>query len=445
MTRTATRSVTPSSSRWPTGSGKRCGRSTSSPAMAARSSSSYSPKPERTGRSISPSASVSGSGRGRCTAPPVILPSRSRSASPSIPTMATARLHSCAPRTRRCTPPRTTAETAGAWRPLSHLIEPAPGTGEIIRVTHRSAPVTKAVIPAAGLGTRFLPATKATPKEMLPVVDKPAIQYVVEEAVRAGLSDVLMVTGRNKTPLEDHFDRNYELEDKLEGDAGKLELLERVRESSDLATVHYVRQKDPRGLGHAVLCAAQHVGHEPFAVLLGDDLIDERDPVLPQMIDVQKRHGGSVLLLLEVPHEQISLYGAAVAEPTDDEDIVRVRGTIEKPPAADAPSNLAVIGRYVLAPEIFDVLRETPPGRGGEIQLTDAINTLCGRDNQGGPVHGVVFRGRRYDTGDKGDYLRAIVQLAADRVDLGPAFREWLGEFAATRLPAGEAGEAIPT
>jgi len=311
-----------------------------------------------------------------------------------------------------------------------------------------SASVTKAVIPAAGLGTRFLPATKATPKEMLPVVDKPAIQYVVEEAVRAGLSDVLMVTGRNKTPLEDHFDRNYELETVLEGkglegDAGKLELLERVRESSELATVHYVRQKDPRGLGHAVLCGAQHVGREPFAVLLGDDLIDERDPVLPQMIDVQKRHGGSVLLLLEVPREQISLYGAAVTEPTDDADVVRVRGTIEKPPAADAPSNLAVIGRYVLAPEIFDVLQETPPGRGGEIQLTDAINTLCGREDRGGPVHGVIFRGRRYDTGDKGDYLRAIVQLAADRVDLGPAFREWLGEFAASRLAQGEPVEPI--
>jgi UTP--glucose-1-phosphate uridylyltransferase len=311
-----------------------------------------------------------------------------------------------------------------------------------------SAPVTKAVIPAAGLGTRFLPATKATPKEMLPVVDKPAIQYVVEEAVRAGLSDVLMVTGRNKTPLEDHFDRNYELETLLEGkglegDAGKLQLLERVREPTDLATVHYVRQKDPRGLGHAVLCAAQHVGREPFAVLLGDDLIDERDSVLPAMIDVQKRFGGSVLLLLEVPREQISLYGAAVAEPTGDSDVVRVRGTVEKPPVAEAPSNLAVIGRYVLAPEIFDVLRETPPGRGGEIQVTDAINTLCGRDDNGGPVHGVIFRGRRYDTGDKADYLRAIVQLAADRADLGPGFREWLGTFAATRLPQGDPVEPI--
>jgi UTP--glucose-1-phosphate uridylyltransferase len=306
-----------------------------------------------------------------------------------------------------------------------------------------SAPVTKAVIPAAGLGTRFLPATKATPKEMLPIVDKPAIQYVVEEAVRAGIDDVLMITGRNKAPLEDHFDRNYELEDKLGADAGKLDLLERVREPTDLATVHYVRQKDPLGLGHAVLCAAHHVGNEPFAVLLGDDIIDERDPVLPAMIDVQKRFGGTVILLLEVPRSQISLYGAAVVEATDDADIVRVRGTVEKPRVDDAPSNLAVIGRYVLAPEIFDVLRSTPPGRGGEIQLTDAINTLCGRDDAGGPVHGVVFRGRRYDTGDKADYLRAIVQLAADRVDLGPSFRDWLAEFAATRLPLGEPAEPI--
>jgi UTP--glucose-1-phosphate uridylyltransferase len=277
---------------------------------------------------------------------------------------------------------------------------------------------------------------------MLPIVDKPAIQYVVEEAVRAGIDDVLMITGRNKTPLEDHFDRNYELEDKLD-DAGKDELLERVREPTDLATVHYVRQKDPLGLGHAVLCAAHHVGNEPFAVLLGDDIIDERDPVLPTMIDVQKRFGGSVLLLLEVPRSQISLYGSAVVEATDEPDIVRVRGTVEKPSIEEAPSNLAVIGRYVLAPEIFDVLRSTPPGRGGEIQVTDAINTLCGRDDDGGPVHGVVFRGRRYDTGDKGDYLRAIVQLAADRADLGPGFREWLTEFAATRLPLGEPAEPV--
>jgi UTP--glucose-1-phosphate uridylyltransferase len=290
--------------------------------------------------------------------------------------------------------------------------------------------VTKAVVPAAGLGTRFLPATKATPKEMLPVVDKPAIQYVVEEAVRAGLDDVLMVTGRNKAPLEDHFDRAYELEEKLEGDEGKRDLLERVRESTELATIHYVRQKDPRGLGHAVLCAAAHVGRQPFAVLLGDDLIDERDPLLPRMLEVQARHGGCVVALMQVPREQISLYGCAVVEPTDDDDVVRVTGMVEKPPPEEAASDLAMIGRYVLAPEIFDVLHETPPGRGGEIQLTDAIQQLAARDGDGGPVHGVVFRGRRYDTGDKSDYLKAIVQLACDRVDLGPELRAWLREFA---------------
>jgi len=303
--------------------------------------------------------------------------------------------------------------------------------------------VAKAVIPAAGLGTRFLPATKATPKEMLPVVDKPAIQYVVEEAVRAGLDDVLMVTGRNKSPLEDHFDRHYELEDKLGADAGKKVLLERVREPTDLATIHYVRQKEPRGLGHAVLCAAQHVGDAPFAVLLGDDLIDERDSLLPQMIDVQSRLGGCVLALIEVPSDQISLYGCAAVEPTDTDDVFRVTGVVEKPAAEDAPSNYALIGRYVLDHRVFDALRETAPGRGGEIQLTDAIQALTDRDGDGGPVHAVVFRGRRYDTGDKSDYLRSIVQLACDRSDLGPAFRAWLAEFAATRLPAGDPDEPV--
>ena len=303
--------------------------------------------------------------------------------------------------------------------------------------------VSKAVIPAAGLGTRFLPATKATPKEMLPVVDKPAIQYVVEEAVRAGLDDVLMVTGRNKSPLEDHFDRHYELEDKLEGDAGKQALLERVREPTDLATIHYVRQKDPRGLGHAVLCAAQHVGDEPFAVLLGDDLIDERDPLLPHMIDVQARLGGCVLALIEVPADQISLYGCAAVEATETDDVFRVTGLVEKPAAEDAPSNYALIGRYVLDHRVFDALRKTSPGRGGEIQLTDAIQALTDRDGEGGPVHAVVFRGRRYDTGDKSDYLRSIVQLACDRSDLGPAFRAWLAEFAATRLASGDPDEPV--
>jgi UTP--glucose-1-phosphate uridylyltransferase len=303
--------------------------------------------------------------------------------------------------------------------------------------------VTKAVVPAAGLGTRFLPATKATPKEMLPVVDKPAIQYVVEEAVRAGLSDVLFISGRGKSSIEDHFDRAYELERRLEGDASKSDLLARVRGTAELATIHSVRQGEALGLGHAVLCAAEHVGNEPFAVLLGDDLIDERDQLLAAMIAVQQRLGGCVIALMEVPHEQIGLYGCVAVEPTDDSDLVRITGMVEKPKPEEAPSDLAIIGRYVLSPEIFDVLRETAPGRGGEIQLTDAIEALTDRPGKGGPVHGVIFRGRRYDTGAKADYLRAIVQLACDRADLGPAFREWLGEFTARRLPQGDPTEPL--
>jgi UTP--glucose-1-phosphate uridylyltransferase len=302
--------------------------------------------------------------------------------------------------------------------------------------------VTKAVVPVAGLGTRFLPATKATPKEMLPVVDKPAIQYVVEEAVRAGLDDVLLVTGRSKTPLEDHFDRHYELEERLEGDEAKRSLLDQVREVTALATVHYVRQGEAMGLGHAVLCAAQHVGAQPFAVLLGDDLIDERDVLLTRMIGVQQSLGGCVVALMEVPPDQIGMYGCAAVDATDDPDVVRITGLVEKPAPDAAPSNLAIIGRYVLSPEIFDVIRETPRGRGNEIQLTDAITALVDRPSAGGPVHGVIFRGRRYDTGDKADYLKAIVQLACDRADLGPEFRKWLGEFVTLRLPQGE--PAVP-
>jgi UTP--glucose-1-phosphate uridylyltransferase len=292
--------------------------------------------------------------------------------------------------------------------------------------------VTKAVIPAAGLGTRFLPATKASPKEMLPVVDKPAIQYVVEEAVRAGLSDVLMVTGRNKRPLEDHFDRAVELELALEakGDQARLDA---VRHTNDLATVHYVRQGDAMGLGHAVLAAAPHVGDEPFAVLLGDDLIDERDHLLEQMVAVQAEKGGSVIALMEVPHDQISLYGCAAVEGSG--DVVRITGLVEKPPVDEAPSDLAVIGRYVLAPSVFDVLRTIPPGRGGEYQLTDALAELIATE----PVHGVVFRGRRYDTGDRLDYLKAVVRLAAEREDLGPPFTAWLREWLDDRPSSGRA------
>jgi len=288
------------------------------------------------------------------------------------------------------------------------------------------ARVTKAVIPAAGLGTRFLPATKASPKEMLPVVDKPAIQYVVEEAVRAGLSDVLMVTGRNKRPLEDHFDRAVELELALEK-KGDAERLASVQHTNELATVHYVRQGDARGLGHAILMAAPHVGQEPFAVLLGDDLIDERDHLLEQMVAVQQDKGGSVVALMEVPREQVSMYGCAAVE--GDGDVVRITDLVEKPPVEEAPSNLAIIGRYVLSPGIFDILRETPPGRGGEIQITDAMKTQIATE----PLHGVVFRGRRYDTGDRLDYLKAVVRLAAERDDLGPPLVEWLRTWLADR------------
>ncbi len=295
-------------------------------------------------------------------------------------------------------------------------------------MTTPRAQITKAVIPAAGLGTRFLPATKSTPKEMLPVVDKPAIQYVVEEAVSAGLSDVLMVTGRNKRPLEDHFDRNYELEQVLR-DKGDEAKLSKVEESSALATMHYVRQGDPRGLGHAILCAAPHVGDEAFAVLLGDDLIDPRDPLLTRMTQVREQHGGSVIALMEVEPQNIHLYGCAAAHATGEEDVVRVSDLVEKPSSDEAPSNLAIIGRYVLDPAVFDVLRKTEPGRGGEIQITDALQTLAAEPSLGGPVHGVVFRGRRYDTGDRGDYLRAIVRLACEREDLGPDFRDWLRSF----------------
>lgn len=292
-------------------------------------------------------------------------------------------------------------------------------------------PVTKAVIPAAGLGTRFLPATKATPKEMLPVVDKPAIQYVVEEAVAAGLEDVLLVTGRGKRSLEDHFDRAFELEETLaaKGDFEKLAL---VRESTELGSIHYVRQGDPRGLGHAVLCARQHVGEEAFAVMLGDDLIDPRDRLLTRMVEVQASLGGSVVALMEVPREQISLYGCAAVKATDDDDVVRITGLVEKPNVDEAPSSLAIIGRYVLSPAIFEVLEQTPPGRGGEIQLTDALQALAIREaDHGGPVHGVVFTGRRYDTGDRGDWLRTMIRLACEREDLGPELLAWLQTFVA--------------
>src|ERR1700722_8554645 len=288
----------------------------------------------------------------------------------------------------------------------------------------RTPAVTKAVVPAAGLGTRFLPATKATPKEMLPVVDKPAIQYVVEEAVAAGLNDVLLITGRSKRSIEDHFDRAYELEEALSAkeDWDKLSL---VRESSELATMHYAGGGPPRGPGRGVLGAPRRGAGEPFAVLLGDDLIDPRDPLLTRMIDIRNTYGGSVVALMQVEPEEVSLYGCAAVEATEEDDVVTVTDLVEKPPMGTAPSRWIVIGRYVCDPEVFDVLRETPPGRGGEIQLTDALKVLADK----GELRGVLFSGRRFDTGNKLDYLRTMVMFADERPDLAGEFIPWLRKF----------------
>jgi UTP--glucose-1-phosphate uridylyltransferase len=288
--------------------------------------------------------------------------------------------------------------------------------------------VRKAVIPAAGLGTRFLPATKAQPKEMLPVVDKPAIQYVVEEAVRAGIDDILIITGRGKRSLEDHFDRSIELEVALES-SGKHDQLSEVRSLAALADIHYVRQGEARGLGHAVAVARKHVGDEPFVVMLGDDIMDDRSTVLEDMIATYERKGGSVVAFKSFPPEEISSYGCADHEPTGEADLVRLRGIVEKPKPEDAPSDLAVMGRYLFTSSIFDALDRTKPGVGGEIQLTDAIAILLAEE----PVYGFVFEDGRFDIGKKLDYLRATVELALDRDDLGPEFTEFLRDVVRRR------------
>jgi UTP--glucose-1-phosphate uridylyltransferase len=283
--------------------------------------------------------------------------------------------------------------------------------------------VRKAVIPAAGLGTRFLPATKAQPKVMLPVIDVPAIQLVVEEAARAGIDDVLIVTGRGQRAIEDHFDRNLELERFLE-DKQKFDELKRIRQISDRAEVHYIRQKEALGLGHAVSVAQAHVGDEPFVVMLGDDLIHPSEPLLGKMLRAHETFGRSVIAAMEVSKQEIAMYGCIQPEPFE-EDLVRILSIIEKPSPAEAPSNLAVIGRYVLTPEIFDALRRTTPGRGGEIQLTDAINLLA----QEQAVYAYRFEGRRFDVGNPLDYVKATVELGAERDDLGPEFRAWLAQY----------------
>jgi UTP--glucose-1-phosphate uridylyltransferase len=283
--------------------------------------------------------------------------------------------------------------------------------------------VEKAVIPAAGLGTRFLPATKAQPKEMLPIVDKPTIQYVVEEAASAGIRDILIITGRGKRTLEDHFDRSFELEYYLEK-GGKHEDLKQVREITEMAVIHFIRQRDPLGLGSAVATAEPHMAGAPFAVLLGDDIILGPDPLLHRMIEVYERYGRSVIAVQEVPREDMHLYGAVRPEFVED-NLARVLDIVEKPKPEDSPSNLAAIGRYVLTPEIFDAIRATPPDAGGEVQLTDAIGLLAKEQ----AVYSYIFEGTRYDIGKKLDYLRATVELAAQREDLGPGFREFLADF----------------
>lgn len=281
-------------------------------------------------------------------------------------------------------------------------------------------PVRKAVIPAAGLGTRFLPATKATPKEMLPIVDKPTIQYIVEEALAAGIEDILVITGRSKRAIEDHFDCSIELEMNLK-EHGKEKELEVVRKISDIR-IHYIRQKEPRGLGHAILCAQQFIGDEPFAVLLGDDVVDAKVPALKQLIDVYEKTGSSVLGVQEVPLEKVSSYGIVASHATDEPRTFTVSDMVEKPAVEDAPSRLAVLGRYVINPEIFAILEKTEPGRGGEIQLTDALKVLAEQQT----MYAYNFEGRRYDVGDKQGFLEATVEMALKRPDLRDKFLTYL-------------------
>ena len=280
-------------------------------------------------------------------------------------------------------------------------------------------PVRRAVIPAAGLGTRFLPATKATPKEMLPIVDTPTIQYIIEEALASGIEDIIIISGKGKRSIEDHFDRNMELEMSLEA-SGKFEQLEMVRRISEI-NLHYIRQKEPRGLGHAILCARRFIGDEPFAVLLGDDVVDSKKPALKQLIDVYDRRGFSVLGVQEVAPEKVSSYGIIDAVPTEEDRTYTVRDMVEKPAQEEAPSCLAVLGRYIITPEIFDILENTPPGRGNEIQLTDALRVLAKQQ----PMYAYNFEGRRYDVGDKQGFIEATVEFALKR----PEMREKLLEY----------------
>lgn len=280
--------------------------------------------------------------------------------------------------------------------------------------------VRKAIIPAAGLGTRFLPATKAQPKEMLPIVDKPTIQYIIEEAVASGIEEILIITGRNKKCIEDHFDKSVELEMELEKN-NKEELLDVVRHVSDMADIYYIRQKEPKGLGHAILCAKAFVGNEPFAVLLGDDVVDSEVPCLKQLMDCYKEYKTSILGVQEVAKEEVSKYGIVDGIHIEDR-VYKVKKLVEKPTIEEAPSNIAILGRYIITPQIFDILQNTKPGKGGEIQLTDALQTLIESE----AMYAYNFEGRRYDVGDKLGFLQATVEFALKRDDLREPFIDYL-------------------
>jgi len=280
--------------------------------------------------------------------------------------------------------------------------------------------VKKAIIPAAGLGTRFLPATKAQPKEMLPIVDKPTIQYIIEEAVASGIEEILIITGRNKRAIEDHFDKSIELEYQLEQN-GKNDVLKMVRDISNLANIYYIRQKEPKGLGHAISCAKTFVGNEPFAVMLGDDVVDSKVPCLKQLIDCYSKYRTSILGVQKVPLSQVSKYGIVNGTSIEDR-VYKVKDVIEKPNASEAPSNIAILGRYIITPRIFDILENTKPGKGGEIQLTDALKTLITEED----MYAYNFDGRRYDVGDKEGFLEANVEFALKREDLKKAFMQYL-------------------
>lgn len=280
--------------------------------------------------------------------------------------------------------------------------------------------VRKAIIPAAGLGTRFLPATKAQPKEMLPIVDKPTLQYIIEEAIESGIEEILIITGRNKSSIENHFDKSVELELELEK-SGKTELLEEVRKISDMVNIHYIRQKEPKGLGHAIHCAKSFIGNEPFAVLLGDDIVYNYKPCLKQMVEAYNEYKTTILGVQEVANEDVSKYGIVDGKSIE-ERIYKVKGLVEKPSREDAPSNIAILGRYIINPAIFEILEHTKPGKGGEIQLTDGLKELAQRE----AMYAYVFEGRRYDVGDKQGFLEATIEYALRREDLREEFLDYL-------------------